>query len=356
MAVALLAGCASQSTNTVPRPVAPQDGPRATVYTTFSGGMLSRRVETTFSVDQSAFVLVGHVAADGTIEILYPESPADVRPVKGTVRLRARPFYTSIDATARMFRAPTYRTVTAKYDSYDGSGDGFVFAITSRFPMNYSAFALARGWDTMSIDDYYTSWDPRLGVREFADELVPGAAYSISYARAYTSIRYADYTSRYDCEIGSLDSPWMGLFGSNRLSWWSPFTPGFVLMGPVYSTGWNALNGACGGTPMRIASQTFVGYTPQLGPTPPNPRAPKTTRAWGPQRPTNPRTMAYRNRGIDLFGDRTSDSRPWSGSDWKATMPTPISNTANNSGSNGSTVSGPAPSVDRQGNAPRTKQ
>ena len=362
VAVALLAGCSTQSTNTVPRPIAPQEGPRASVYTRFSGGMLNRRVETTFSVDQSAYVLVGHVSADGTIEILYPESPADVRPVKGSVRLRARPFSTSIDGTSRMFRTATYRATAAKFDSYDGSGDGFVFAIASRLPMNYQAYALGRGWDTMSIDDYYSTWDPRLGVRDFADELVP-AAYSISYARAYTSVRYADYASFSDCsmfDVGSPNVPWMG-FLSGGMSWWSPFTPTYVLMGPVYTTGWNALNGGCR-RQFQFASlsrQTFIGYTPQLGPTPPaaNPRTPKTTRAWTDRRPTNPRTLAYRRGGDDGWGSRAHEAttRPWSGSDWKATLPS-TPNTPNNSGANGSTTSAQAPAVDRQGNSPKTKQ
>jgi hypothetical protein len=372
VAVALLAGCATQSTNTVPRPIAPQEGPRASVYTVYSGGMLNRRVETTFSVDQWAFVLVGHVAGDGSIEILYPESPDDMKPVKGSVKLRARPFYSPIDGMSRLYRTTAYRTIGAKFDSYDGSGDDFVFAIASRLPLNYQAFALGRGWDTMSIDDYYASWDPRLGVRDFADELAPATAYSISYARAHTSIRYADVASLSDCayeDVGGFGVPWMGLYAPGGMSWWSPFSPSFLMLsssylvrGSVFNADWDSTNAACGST-LRYAtfarSQYFPTLTPQLGPTPPtNPRVPKTTRAWAPRKPTNPRALAYRRRGDDDgWGSRTHASTSSGGSGTSGPRSfTPMTNTASNSGSNGSSTSAPAPSGDRQGNAPRTKQ
>src|SRR5690349_12733831 len=165
------------------------------------------------------------------------------------------------------------------YDSYDGTGDGFVFIITSQRPINYQALANGNRWDTWEVDDFYTTWDPRVGIRDFADE-VAGSGYSISYAKSYSSVRFANFATPTECAL-------LGYAGTadliNGYGWYNSFAPVYVLMGPVFysplfTAGYNMLDRSCAA---RLQFATYgrptyaTSFTPQLGPLPkaPDPRA-----------------------------------------------------------------------------------
>jgi hypothetical protein len=360
MSLLVVSACARPTTTPAPRPIVPVEGPRVSIYTSVTGGVLSRRVDAVIRTDESAYVLVGHLAANGDIDIIYPATPLEAKRLRGPQLIRTKLFDASTDVDYALFNRSRliYRPMAAKYDSYDGSGQGYVFVIASRTPMNYGAFSAGRQWDKLSVDNYDGTNDPRLGVRDFADELAAGGSYSISYARAWTT-NYNQYASAFDC---AMLSTFAG-FGSNPLyGTWSPFSYlGSSLVGAWLSRSFglpceNSLQYAS--IIPRYSYPQQLAFTPQLNPS--NPRTapdPKTTRAWAPKTKYNPRaaTAAFRNRPTynDPFRDidykaRLGSSGSGSGS-W--------SNTANNSGSASSAVSAPAPAKDASGNSgPKTKQ
>jgi len=318
MSLFLAAACSRPETAPVPRPIVPTDGPRVSIYTSVTGGLLNRRVDAVFKVDESAYVLVGHLAADGSVDIIYPATPYEAKPLRGPQRVRTRMFDASPDVNLALFNASRlrYRPMTARFDSYDGSGQGYVFIVASRMPLNYGAFSAGKEWDRVSIDNYNESSDPRLGIREFADELAAGASYSIGYARAWTSVNYNQFANSFDCVLAaslSYDSftPWFGGVGSGW--YFSPFNYGY----PIDMS--RAFGLPCGNS-LRYAyferRPPQLAYTPQLNPSNPRPPDPKTTRAWAPRTRYNPRTVgnAYRNRGgfDDPFPAKSGRAATWS--------------------------------------------
>src|SRR5262245_60038790 len=62
----LAAGCASMGGSSRSS-LRPQDGPRAHLSTNYDGSYYSRRVRTSFRVEDDSYVLVGHLGGDGRI-------------------------------------------------------------------------------------------------------------------------------------------------------------------------------------------------------------------------------------------------------------------------------------------------
>ena len=368
LSLLLVAACSRPETAPVPRPIVPTDGPAVSIYTSVTGGLLNRRVDAVFKVDESAYVLVGHLAADGSVDIIYPATPYEAKPLRGAQRVRTRMFDASPDVNLALFNPSNlrYRSMTARFDSYDGSGNGYVFVIASRMPLNYGAFSVGREWDQVSIENYAGS-DPRLGIREFADELAAGAGYSIAYARAWTSVNYNQYASSFDCALASAWGAPGSFLGWTGLSsfFWSFSSFDWNHGSPIDMS--RAFGLPCGNS-LQYASLAPryrpYAYTPQLNPSNPRtpPPDPKTTRAWAPRTRFNPRAVgnAYRNRGgfDDPFPARSGRAATWSNAGGSPGGSSTWTNTAVNSGSsNGSAASAPAPAKDASGNSgPKTKQ
>src|SRR5205814_5680780 len=101
-------------------------------------------------------------------------------------------------------------------DSYDGSGNGFVFLIASRYPLLFDRISSYGLWDDFEVDAYRWTADPRSAISEFAQALTGRAAYTLRYATSYGSMdasSYADYL--FDCAFFSFSNfGYLGSYGS----------------------------------------------------------------------------------------------------------------------------------------------
>ena len=64
--------------------IADREGPNATIRASFANVAGSRRVQGTFRVDDDAYVLVGHIDAEGTLRVIFPLNPGDDGLVRGS--------------------------------------------------------------------------------------------------------------------------------------------------------------------------------------------------------------------------------------------------------------------------------
>jgi len=197
--------CASANTYETRAMLAPKNGPKAHVYVSYFGGMTNRTVRTTFRTDQNAHVIVGRLGGDGRVEILYPETPKSPTLVAKAKTYSARTFASSYDALPQLYsyasRMP--RAYGARADSYDGLGNGFIFIIATQYPMFTDALDDHGMWsDSLTVDDYYTSNDPRYAIRDFAEVLTRGMPYSLDYASSFTTSRFSSYAdAAMDCQL-----------------------------------------------------------------------------------------------------------------------------------------------------------
>jgi hypothetical protein len=202
--------CASASTSATRAQLTPQNGPKARVTASYHGGLTARTVRTSFRTDKNAHVIVGRLGGDGRIEILYPDTPQASTQVRGGKSYNTRSFSTNYDGLPQMYsfasRAP--RSYGARVDSYDGRGNGFIFIIATQYPMFTDVLDDHGYWaDSLEVEDYYSSYDPRYAIRDLADELTRGMPYSLDYADSFSSAAFTSYADMaFDCSV-------MGGFG-----------------------------------------------------------------------------------------------------------------------------------------------
>lgn len=216
--LAVVGACAPRSNVEAPKPLVPQDGPKGWVRVNYEGGVFHRRANATFKVDAPAHVMVAHLGGDGVIRVLFPEDGRYSSLVSRNRAYRTAMFTGDYDAAPGYWsmRPAMFRSVGARYYSYDGRGHGFVFMIAShqRFDLDHlQEFGL---WDELEIRDYQYSTDPRLAIRKFADLVAGGARYTLEYARSsssYSSYSYADQSM--DCALLSSGffNPWWAWSG-----------------------------------------------------------------------------------------------------------------------------------------------
>lgn len=190
---ATLTACVSQTQGTsAPQPLKPQDGPRATIHVDAWGGAFSRQIQTHFRLDRAGYVMVGHLGGDGQVRVLYPETPFASGWVAANKSITLRPATAMYDMAPHLysFAMVPYRSLAARSDSYDGFGHGYVFIVTSRYPIQPGDFLGNRSFETLQIEDYDYETDPRLAVREIVDDIATGP-YSLKYARNDGFYRYA---------------------------------------------------------------------------------------------------------------------------------------------------------------------
>ena len=179
-------------------------GPRVSIHAEVANEADSRRVRGIFRVDDDAYVIVGHIDADGVLRIAFPSDPQDDGFVRANRSYQTHEFFAGFNAQYR-FRARTstiWNTVAAQ-DAYDG-GFGYVFIIASWRPMRFDRFSDGYRWDTFDlVNDSYMN-DPRPAIQELASRLAGdnGDAYTIQFARyTNTQVVYSDYypiASAYD--------------------------------------------------------------------------------------------------------------------------------------------------------------
>jgi len=187
----------------------PMSVPRGSVYAQYTGGLTNRTLDARFQVDQDAYVMIGHLAGDGVIRILYPESPKASAKVRAKEWQRSRSTVAYYDAVPSLyaFTPVTYRLGGARMDSYDGLGHAFVFMITSKKELDFDAVSDKGFWNNFEVPDYTRLPDPRDAVREFA-ELVADGPYALQFASSFRTVAMTDLAQQsFDCAVlGSLTS------------------------------------------------------------------------------------------------------------------------------------------------------
>jgi hypothetical protein len=173
-------------------------GPRVSIRAEISNEADSRRVRGIFRVDDDAYVVVGHIDADGVLRIAFPNDPSDDGFVRGNRSYQTNEFFAGFNSQYR-FRARTttiWNTVAAQ-DAYDG-GFGYVFIIASWRPMRFDRFSDGYRWDTFDlVSDSYMN-DPRPVIQELASRLAGdnGDGYTIQFARyANTEVIASSYNT-----------------------------------------------------------------------------------------------------------------------------------------------------------------
>jgi hypothetical protein len=178
--------------------IADQEGPRVSIRAEFSNATGTRRARALFNLEDDAYVLIGHIDADGVLRVVFPTEPNDEGFVKGNRSYQTNEFYAGFVDQYR-YRAQTFHTAMSlgRSDSYDG-GLGYMFIIASWRPMRFDRFQTEGTWDSfeMTDDDYLR--DPRPAIYELASLLVGEnrEAYTVKFARySNTQTIYTGYNS-----------------------------------------------------------------------------------------------------------------------------------------------------------------
>ncbi len=324
MFACVVAACAPYGTTTAPRPLKPEDGPKASIRVGYSGGLVSRSLSAYFRTEENAFVLVGHLSGDGVIRVLYPSSPDQLGYIRGKKTNQTQTVAAHYDGAPALYSytMSPYRSLSAMYDSYDGRGHGYVFIIASRRPLASSLVSDLGEWEEMSVADYSQSYDPRAAIRDFADLVSAGARYTLKFASSFATSHYDAYAARaWDCSLLSSFgffslSPWWNSPGWNSSSWNN-------LLGGLHSSSMNYCGEPAYRTYRTYAATNFVPtIIPSPPPTPGAP-APKLSRpgrrplgepgpASGPTRSATLTRGVATGRGLSgrpQFGERRTGPR-----------------------------------------------
>ncbi|MEX2152729.1 MAG: hypothetical protein WD825_05270 [Gemmatimonadaceae bacterium] len=265
------AACVPQTGIEAPKPLKPEDGPRGSIHTSYSGGIFLRSVNAVFRVQESAHVIVAHLSGDGVIRVVYPESPRQPTFVPAKKALQTGYFDGDYDAAPSLltFTANPFRGLGASMDSYDGRGHGFVFMIATRTPMFLGQVADRNAWLDVEIEDYYWNHDPRFAIRDFAEMIADGEPFTLKFAHSFSSQSFTTYAaSAWDCAM--LSSYGLG----HSYGFWGTWgAPGLWFLGrsrDPYSS--FSRFSSCG---MRHGLRSYawndLGRTQNIGPRRPNP-------------------------------------------------------------------------------------
>lgn len=320
--LAVAAGCAASGARTS---VTPERGPVARIHATYSGGLTQRSLRASFTVDRSAYVLVGHLGGDGVIEILYPENARESNFVQRGTTYQVGPVAANYDGVPQLFSYTTraFRSPGARTDSYDGRGNGFVFIIASREPL-YLYYLQENGYwnNDYEVEDYSWTSDPRTAIKYFADGVARGFPYTLKYANSFGTNALTSYASQqWDCNLlsnmfgrgSTFFEPGFGYWGSglSSLSWhfYRPFN-----YYSLANTSWYSMYGAAPGCG-PLYSQYSLGfrrprwsYSPTYyptAPTSPAPSKPRTGAFDGTRRAPGFRNGSESGPALTLSGRRT---------------------------------------------------
>jgi hypothetical protein len=209
--------------------VAEREGPRVSVRAEFGNVSGSRQLRADFHLDDDAYVVVGHLDADGVVRIVFPADPADDGFLHGQKNYKTNEFFAGfVDEYAYRVRTGQTHFTSASTDSYDG-GLGYVFVIASWRPMHLERFNTDGKWDTYELTDLDYMNDPRPAIYDLASLLAGNnpEAYTVKFARYYNSQNlYADgfgdgsayglgYCAGY-APIGYASSPFNSIYGLSQ--------------------------------------------------------------------------------------------------------------------------------------------
>jgi hypothetical protein len=182
--------------------LAPQRGPEARIRASFTGGITNRRAQARFTVEDDAYVMVGHLGGDGYVRILFPSSPFDRDAVTKGKTYTTNDVYAASDAIPALYQARTvrYRHLSARLDSYDGGGNGFFFIIASRHPLHFDEISAGGLFDVIEVPNYYDTYDPRLTIKALGDLVTRGSPYTLDFANSFSTVDYSSpFEQQWDC-------------------------------------------------------------------------------------------------------------------------------------------------------------
>lgn len=171
--------------------IADVEGPRASISAQVSNTVGSRRLRGVFRLDDDAYVVVGHIDANGVLRVVFPLDPrTDDGFVQGGKSYQTQEFLAGFTDEYRMrMQSSVFRSAAMpRFDSYDG-GLGHLFIIASWRPMQFDRFQTEGAWDAFELSDYDTFYDPKPAIHELAS-LLAGEnreAYTVKLARYSTT-------------------------------------------------------------------------------------------------------------------------------------------------------------------------
>jgi len=182
----------------VAQAIADQVGPRVSIRAEISSFADSRRIRGVFHLDDDAYVVVGHIDADGVLRIAFPNEPTDDGFVRGNHSYQTSEFFAGFNSEYR-FRArnSVFGTAALSPNAYDGRL-GYVFVIASWRPMHFDRFQTENAWDSFELADENYMRDPRPAIHELATLLAGDntEAYTVKFARySDTQFLYAGASS-----------------------------------------------------------------------------------------------------------------------------------------------------------------
>ena len=165
----------------------------------------TRLVRANFHLDDDAYIVVGHIDADGVLRIEFPDTPIDNGFARGHASYQTAQFFAGFAGQYRARFTTGLNRSANTYDSYDG-GTGFVFVIASWQPMHFEKFSTDGHWDSFELTDADYLTNPRPAVNELASLLAGtnSSAYTIKFASVYdTQAPYAASNSLYSNSLGA---------------------------------------------------------------------------------------------------------------------------------------------------------
>jgi len=223
-----------------------QEGPRVSIYADVQNSAGSRLVQANFRLEDDAYVLVGHIDADGILRIEFPEAPIDNGFVRGHASYQTAQFFAGFvgQYRARFSAEPYLLNGASRNDSYDG-GLGYVFVIAAWQPMHFEKFSAGDQWDSFEVNDPNYRRDPRPAVYELASLLAGTnpSSYTVRFANVYdtrsiygggSGLFFTDpygsqlcYGSGYGFSMGFASTPFgfvpfnaVSMYGYGQSFWW----------------------------------------------------------------------------------------------------------------------------------------
>ena len=211
--------------------IADREGPGVSIHAELSSFASSRRVRTSFRLEDDAYVVVGHLGPDGIVRIIFPNDPSDYGLVQGGKTYRLPEISAGYLDVYRWRNAnySMFRSQSARYDSYD-AGYGYVFVIAAWRPMRFERFSENGEWNSFEIADEVYLRDPRPAIYELAT-LLTGEnreAYTVKFANYFSAVNsYGSYASSAFASTFCLGYEPLGysVFGYSDPWGYSVFTP-----------------------------------------------------------------------------------------------------------------------------------
>lgn len=213
--------------------IADRRGPRIAINAQsepFGGD--SRRVQGWFHADEDAYVVVGHLGADGVVRIVFPGVGDDGFVRGGHTYYLPRVFAGFTSEYRTRFAMSRYKStfMPARWQSYDG-GVGYMFAIASWRPLHLDEVRDASGWDAWELTDDEYIHDPRPAIYELAS-LLAGEnreQYTVKFARYMGTSSFMQLAS---ANLGfNARWPYGSVFGAG---WCAGYEPLGYMFGAVY--------------------------------------------------------------------------------------------------------------------------